>query len=210
MHSHKGDWIANAVSHGIGIILAIIGLVLLIIEASSGMELLAILVYGISLVLLYTFSTLHHSIKMKTDRGFYFLKSLDQFAIYLLIAGTYTPFVLLVIDSASANLLLIGLWVIAIIGGTLKVIWPRNVQFIHVSLYVLMGWSIVLILPALGPNIPDAVLSLILYGGLFYTGGIAFFIISHAKKNWHYTHLVWHLCVIAGSLLHFMAVYQIL
>ena len=210
MHDHLGDRIANAVSHGIGIILGIIGLIALIVRADTAFETLAISIYGVSLILLYLFSTLHHGIKMPTERGFHVLKSLDQFAIYLLIAGTYTPFVLLVINTPMANALLIGLWVIAIVGGVLKLVFPTTLKALHIVMYVLMGWSIVLVLPDLTPNIPDMIMMLILYGGIAYTGGISFYIISHVKKNWHYTHLLWHLSVIAGSLLHFIAVYQIL
>lgn len=210
MHDHLGDRIANAVSHGVGIILGIIGLTLLIVRADTAAETLAISIYGVSLILLYLFSTLHHGIKMPTDRGFHVLKSLDQFAIYLLIAGTYTPFVLLMINTPLANTLLVGLWIIAVVGGVLKLIFPTSFRALHIIMYVLMGWSIVLILPELTPNIPDMVMMLILYGGIAYTGGISFFILSHVKKNWHYTHLLWHLSVIAGSVLHFIAVYQIL
>ena len=210
MHDHLGDRIANAVSHGIGIILGIVGLTLLVIRADTVFETVVISIYGVSLIMLYLFSTLHHGIKMSTERGFNVLKSLDQFAIYLLIAGTYTPFVLLVINSPLANALLIGLWVIAITGGILKLLFPTTLKSLHIIMYVLMGWSIVLILPELTPNIPDMVMSLILYGGIAYTGGISFYILSHVKKDWHYTHLLWHLSVIAGSVLHFIAVYQIL
>ncbi len=210
MHDHLGDRIANAVSHGIGIILGIIGLIALIVRADTAFETLAISIYGVSLILLYLFSTLHHGIKMPTERGFHVLKSLDQFAIYLLIAGTYTPFVLLVINTPMANALLIGLWVIAIVGGGLKLVFPTTLKVLHIVMYVLMGWSIVLVLPDLTPTIPDMIMMLILYGGIAYTGGIGFYILSYVKKNWHYTHLLWHLSVIAGSLLHFIAVYQIL
>lgn len=210
MHDHLGDRIANAVSHGIGIILSIIGLTLLIVRADTAFETMVISVYGVSLILLYLFSTLHHGIKMRTERGFHVLKSLDQFAIYLLIAGTYTPFVLLVINTPMANALLIGLWTIAVIGGILKLIFPTTLKVLHIIMYVLMGWSIVLILPELTTGMLDGVMNLILYGGIAYTGGISFYIISHVKKHWHYTHLLWHLAVIAGSILHFIAVYQIL
>mgnify|MGYP000164292284 CR=1 FL=1 len=210
MHDHLGDRIANSVSHGIGILLSIIGLTLLMTRADAAIEYAAITIYGISLIVLYLFSTLHHSIKMPTEKGYNLLQSLDQFAIYLLIAGTYTPFVWLVIDTPLANGLLIGLWVIALIGGTLKVLFPTTYKPVHIILYVLMGWSILLIAPDLGVAVPRMALSLILYGGIAYTGGILFYIISHVKKTWHYTHLIWHLCVIAGSTLHFLAVYQIL
>lgn len=210
MHNHLGDRIANASSHGMGIVLGIVGFILLVSRADTPYETFVVSIYGISLILLYLFSTLHHGIKMQTERGFHVLKSLDQFAIYVLIAGTYTPFVLLLINTPIANRLLIGLWIVALTGGVLKLLYPKKFIALHVIIYVLMGWSIVLILPELTSNIPDRAMAFILYGGIAYTGGISFFVISHLKQNWHYTHLLWHLCVIAGSLFHFIAVYQIL
>lgn len=210
MKDHFGDILANSISHGIGFLLAIAGLVLLVLRASTGLELVAVIIYSLSLVLLYLFSTLHHSVPTKTDKGFEFFKSLDYIAIYFLIAGTYTPFVLINLSQSFGYILLIGLWVVALIGSFVKLLWPKKGKIFHVVMYVSMGWSIVLIWPSIGPNITNEVLQLIFLGGLAYTSGITFFAISHLKKNWHYTHLVWHLFVIMGSLFHFVAVYQIL
>lgn len=210
MKDHFGDILANSISHGVGFILAIIGLVLLIIRASTGIELAAVLIYSLSLVFLYFFSTLHHSVPTKTEKSYEFFKSLDQVAIYFLIAGTYTPFVLLNISESFGYGLLIGIWIVALVGSFVKLVWPLKGKIFHVVMYVVMGWSIVLIWPSIGPKITPEVLQLIFFGGLFYTTGITFYVISHLKKNWHYTHLVWHLFVIMGSLFHYFAVYQIL
>lgn len=210
MKDHLGDILANSISHGIGFLLAIAGLVLLIIRASTGLELTAVIIYSLSLVFLYFFSTLHHSVPTKTDKGYEFFKSLDQVAIYFLIAGTYTPFVLINISAWYGYILLSFLWVIAFIGSFVKLVWPKKGKVFHIVMYVAMGWSIVIIWPTIGPKITEDVLRMIFFGGLAYTSGITFYVISHVKKNWHYTHLIWHLFVIMGSLFHFVAVYQIL
>jgi len=113
MKEHFGDILANSISHGIGFLLAIAGLVLLVLRASIGLELIAVLIYSFSLILLYFFSTLHHSVPTKTEKSYEFFKSLDQVAIYLaiyfLIAGTYTPFVIINLSESFGYGLLVGL-----------------------------------------------------------------------------------------------------
>ena len=209
MHNHLGDRLSNAISHGLGLILSIIGVIALLTQATTKSELIARSVYGISLISLYLFSTIHHAIKMKDKRGFYLLQSLDQIAIYLLIAGTYTPFILLGTQSSSSWFLLRALWSIAIFGSVLKIAWPRKAAFIHVVFYVLMGWSMLLLWPEFNATLSKTIIQLILLGGVFYTGGIPFYLLSHLKTEWHYTHLIWHLFVVAGSVVHFLAIYQL-
>jgi len=210
MQKHLGDWLANSISHGVGFGLAIVGTVLLILRATSPVEYIAVSVYGLSLMLLYLFSTLHHALPTKKESTYHFFKSLDMVAIYFLIAGTYTPFMLVLLDAASANILIIGLWSVAIIGGLLKLLVPKKLIPLHVILYVVMGWSIVIIWPSIQSSIDSNVLLLIFLGGLSYTLGIFFYVLSYLKKHWHYIHLVWHLMVLLASILHFFAVYQIL
>jgi hemolysin III len=210
MQKHLGDWIANSVSHGVGFGLAIAGTILLIIRANTWLEISAVLIYGVSLILLYLFSTLHHALPTKKESTYHFFKSLDMIAIYFLIAGTYTPFLWLVADLEITNTLLIGLWGIALFGTALKLLVPRKMIYVHVILYVLMGWSIVLIWPSVSPLIPTSVLWLVFLGGLSYTLGIIFYVLSYVKKNWHYVHLVWHLMVLLASVLHYFAVYQLI
>lgn len=210
MQKHLGDWLANSISHGVGFGLAIAGTILLLVRSTTWAEAGAVLIYGLSLVLLYLFSTLHHALPTKKESTYYFFKSLDMVAIYFLIAGTYTPFMWLVSDLPITNILLIGLWSVALFGGTLKLLFPRKFAFIHVILYVLMGWSIVFIWPSVSPFMPSVVLWLVFLGGLSYTLGIIFYVISNVKKNWHYVHLVWHLMVLLASVLHYFAIYQLI
>jgi hemolysin III len=206
MHAHLGDRLANAISHGIGVLLSISGVIYLLIRATTRIETIAFLIYGTSLICLYLFSTIHHAIKMPTKKGFYVLKSLDQIAIYLLIVGTYTPFVLLGINYPAGMTLFIVLWSIAVVGIVCKIVWPRKWNVVHIVLYLLMGWSMIFFWSELGANISSRIITYIIIGGILYSGGLPFFILSHAKQDWHYTHLFWHLFVLGGSVMHFIAV----
>lgn len=210
MQKHLGDWLANSISHGVGFGLAIAGTVLLIIRATTWIETGAVLIYGLSLILLYLFSTLHHALPTKKEKTYHFFKSLDMVAIYFLIAGTYTPFMWLVAEIPNTNLLLIGLWSVALLGGALKLAFPKKLIPLHVTLYVLMGWSIIFIWPSISPFIESQVLWLVFLGGLSYTLGILFYVLSYVKKNWHYVHLVWHLMVLLASVLHYFAIFQLI
>ena len=210
MQKHLGDWLANSISHGVGFGLAIAGTILLVVRATTWIETGAVLIYGLSLILLYLFSTLHHALPTKTEKTYHFFKSLDMVAIYFLIAGTYTPFMWLVADLARTNVLLIGLWSVALSGAALKLAFPKKFIPVHVILYVLMGWSIVLIWPSISPFMEVSVLWLVFLGGLSYTFGILFYVLSYVKKNWHYVHLVWHLMVLLASVLHYFAIYQLI
>ncbi|MCF7931714.1 MAG: hemolysin III family protein [Acholeplasmataceae bacterium] len=209
MHDHLGDRLSNAISHGTGLILSIIGLVLLFFKANTQTEWLALTVYGFSLLFLYGSSTLHHAVKMKDAKGFFLLQSFDQAAIYVLIAGSYTPFILLGLDRLSGYGLLIGLWIVAVLGTVLKFLHPRRYIVIHVIAYILMGWSLALVWQGFKETLSEDVIRLIIIGGAFYMGGIPFYILSQQKPNWHYVHLVWHVFVLLGSIMHFFAVYQL-
>lgn len=206
MHDHLGDRLANSISHGIGVIISIIGSIFLLFQTSGVKDTFAVTLYGVSLICLYLFSTIHHSIKMPTKEGFYKLQSLDQIGIYFLIVGTYTPFIIIGIESSSAIVLFITLWIITIIGIIFKIIWPSKGMVFHVISYVVMGWSIVVLWSDLTSYVDLQVIRLIVIGGILYTGGIPFYIISQIKKNWHYTHLIWHLFVLSGSIVHFYGV----
>jgi hemolysin III len=210
MHSHLGDRLANSISHGIGVLLSVAGLAYLLVQSDTELEFFAVTIYGISLIALYVFSTIHHAIKMPTEKGFYILQSLDQVAIYILIVGTYTPFILLRINSTLSVVLLITLWVIAGVGIVLKLYRPKKWIVIHVILYLIMGWSILILWFEIDVDTLQQIIPYIVLGGALYSGGIPFYILSHAKKNWHYTHLVWHLFVLGGSIIHFVAVSKIL
>lgn len=210
MHSHLGDRLANSISHGIGIVLSIIGLVFMLIQSDTQIEMLSVTIYGGSLITLYLFSTIHHSVKMPTEKGFYRLQSLDQIAIYILIVGTYTPFILLRINTTLSSILLIALWVIALIGIVLKLFWPNRWLVVHIILYLVMGWSILILWFQIDTETLEQIIPYIVLGGILYSGGIPFYILSHVKPKIHYTHLIWHLFVLGGSITHFVGVWNIL
>ena len=194
-----GELIANAVSHGVGVLLAISGLVILLVNANSGLEVLSSLVFGISMILLYTSSTLFHSFPEKMKRVFAVFQRLDHSSIFLLISGTYTPFLILVVNNTRGYVLLGILWVITIIGIVFKSIWIDKFKIIHLIIYLLMGWSVVFVFRDFMANIVH--FDFVLIGGLSYTIGVAFYI-----ARFKYAHFIWHIFVLLGSFMHFLAI----
>lgn len=196
-----GELIANAVSHGIGAMLAIAALVLLLVKSDTTVEVLSSLAYGISMVVLYFSSTLLHSFpdRMKTVKSIF--RRFDHSSIFILIAGTYTPFLVLLVGTTESYILLIGLWILTLIGIILKSIWVEKYVGVSLIIYLLMGWSFVIlsgdILDGLGNQI-----TLLAIGGILYTVGVAFYV-----SKFKYSHLVWHLFVLGGSVFHFICVY---
>lgn len=195
-----GELIANAVSHGVGALLAIAGLVVLLVISDTTVEIIASLAYGISLIILYFSSTLLHSFPEKMKRVFTVFQRLDHASIFLLIAGTYTPFLLVLVGSTEAYILLGALWLLAILGVVMKSIWISKFQYVHLVIYLLMGWSIMLIYNQVVDSIGNVLLWVII-GGLCYTVGVAFYI-----AKFKYQHFVWHLFVLAGSVFHFISI----
>ncbi len=199
-----GELIANSVSHGVGALLAIAGTIVLIVRANSTREVLAVIVFGFSLVMLYMSSTLFHAFPAKMKRVFAVFQRLDHSAIYLLIAGTYTPFIILSVSTNKAFILLGLLWVIAIVGIVFKSIWIKKFKYVHLINYLLMGWSIILVYQDLLANLDD-LFQFVLIGGIFYTIGIGFYV-----SRFKYQHFIWHLFVLFGSIFHYISVYLIL
>lgn len=195
-----GELIANAVSHGVGALLAIAGLVVLIVVADTQVELIASIIYGLSLFTLYMCSTLLHSFPEKMTRVFAVFQRLDHSSIYLLIAGTYTPFLIVLVRNTEAYILFGVLWGLAILGVVLKSIWIKKFQMIHLAIYLLMGWSIMLIYDTAIPLLGDTVIWVVA-GGLCYTIGVGFYV-----AKFKYQHFIWHLFVLAGSVCHFISV----
>lgn len=195
--------IAHAVSHGIGVILSIVALIVLVavsFRQGDTARIVASAVFGTTLILLYVASTLYHSIPIPRIKPI--LRMLDHTAIYLLIAGTYTPLTLVTLRGPWGWGLLAGIWFLAI-GGIVHAWspWRRHRAFAHV-LYVLMGWLIVIAAVPLSRAMQVGGLMLLVLGGLVYTSGLAFY----AWRRLPYNHLVWHLFVLTGSVLHFFAV----
>ncbi len=192
--------IANAVTHGLGAVLAVTGLVILVaVTASSPRGLVASVVYGASLVLLYTASTLYHALSgTRAQRA---LRKLDHSAIYALIAGTYTPFALVGLDSRAGWLLFAGIWSLAVLGIGLTLVALERSRPLGLALYLVMGWLVVTVANDLLRQLETSTLLLLLAGGLVYTGGLAFYAIKRP-----YLHAIWHTCVLTASTLHFFAV----
>lgn len=197
--------IANSILHGIGALLSIIGLIALILKSQNNpnLNIIGVIVYGTSLFLLYITSTLYHSLKQnKAKRVF---ERLDHCAIYLLIAGTYTAIILSTLNSIPSIILLILIWILAILGIVLKSIFGDKKEKISTITYLIMGWFIIFVFNELILKIPKESLILLVLGGLAYSLGTVFFSI----KNIKYSHAVWHVLVLAGSIFHFFGVYYL-
>lgn len=199
-----GEEIANSISHGIGALLAIAGMVLLLVRATfhgTAISIVSATLYGASMILLYTISCLYHALTL--PRGKKVFQILDHCSIFLLILGTYIPIALVGIGGAFGWVVFGVISACAVIGVTLNAIDLHRWKKLSLVLYVVMGWlALFTIRPILRAVSPGGVL-LLLLGGVFYTLGVLFY----KKKEWHYMHFVWHLFVIAGSVLHFFMIY---
>ncbi|MCF6224833.1 MAG: hemolysin III family protein [Xanthomonadales bacterium] len=197
--------IANAVTHGIGAVLGITALVLLVIMAltqQDSMRLAAAITYGSSLILLYVASTLYHSVPGQRAKRFF--QKLDHAAIYVLIAGTYTPVLLISMKGAWGYTLMGIVWSIAVFGVCFKFFFHDRFEKLSLFSYIAMGWIVVFAASELIIKVPTAGLLFLLAGGLAYTLGTIFY----ANDRIPYNHAIWHLFVLAGSVLHFVAIYN--
>ena len=193
----------NAYSHGLGAVLAFIAAIFLIVKG-YGLPLgqwISLWVYGLSLVLLLSSSMLYHF--AQDERKRYWYKKLDHTAIYYLIAGTYTPFLSIGIPTAKAHYLLIALWIIALIGTLFKLVFIHRFQKVSLAGYLVMGWLAVLVMDDMQRYLSKDAIQLLIAGGLAYTVGTLFY----ALKNVRYTHAIWHVFVLLGAGLHFLAIY---
>ena len=193
----------NAYSHGLGAVLALIAAIFLIVKG-YGLALgqwISLWVYGLSLVLLLSSSMLYHF--AQDERKRYWYKKLDHTAIYYLIAGTYTPFLSIGIPTAKAHYLLIALWIIALIGTLFKLVFIHRFQKVSLAAYLVMGWLAVLVMDDMQRYLSRDAIQLLIAGGLAYTVGTLFY----ALKNVRYSHAIWHVFVLLGAGLHFLAIY---
>ena len=201
-HSFREE-IANSISHGLGLLLALVALPVLVlaaIEIGNVRFLVGVSVFGGTMVLLYLASTLYHSMTHEAAKQLF--RVFDHTAIFLLIAGTYTPFSLGVLRGPWGWSMLAMVWTLAIIGIILKIRKRTRHSRISIVLYVIMGWLAVIAIKPMIMLIPVPGILLIFAGGLAYTGGLAFF----AAQRIRYNHFIWHLFVIAGTTCHFFAV----
>jgi len=198
-----GEEIANSLSHGLGLALAIIATPILIIAASrsgTAWNIVGVAVFAASMITLYFASTLYHA--LRHERAKRFFRMLDHGAIFLLIAGTYTPFTLGILRGPWGWTLFGLIWGLAIVGLTMKAIFGARYNWLSVVLYLTMGWLVVIAAPEVFHRVPLSGLAWIIAGGIAYTGGVGFY----AAHRVRYAHFAWHLFVIAGTVCHFFAV----
>jgi len=194
----------NSISHLIGSAAALAGTaVLIVVAARQGdpWKVVSFSIYGVSLTLLYVFSTLYHSL---TGRGKTVFRTLDHLAIYLLIAGTYTPFTLVTLRGAWGWSIFGVVWGLAVFGIVLDTLGTRGPRIVPVVIYLVMGWLIVMALKPLMARLPLSGGVWLLVGGLFYTLGVIFYALDKRVRHFHG---IWHLFVIAGSLCHYVTIY---
>ena len=193
----------NAITHGIAALLGIAALVLLIVYNShkTDWSLFSVIVYGISIIVLFLASTLYHSIQ--GERKKHYFRIIDHISIYLLIAGTYTPVLLIALEQTLGWTLFWIVWGIAAIGVVLKLFFTGRFEVFSVILYLVMGWLIIFDFSNLSSQIGDHGILFFFAGGLFYTVGIVFYAIDKIPYN----HVIWHLFVLAGAIGHFFMVF---
>lgn len=198
-----GEELANSLTHGVGLALSVAGLVVLVVLAAmrgTAWHIVGCSVYGATLVLLYGASTLYHSVR--SPRVKRVCKVIDHSAIYLLIAGTYTPFTLVNLRGPWGWTLFGIVWGLALAGILFKVWFVDHFIVASTTVYLLMGWLAVIAVKPLFALVPAGGIALIFAGGLAYTIGVGFF----AWRRLPYHHAVWHVFVLAGSIFHYVAV----
>ncbi|MGW9685840.1 PAQR family membrane homeostasis protein TrhA [Flagellimonas sp. 2504JD1-5] len=193
----------NAYSHALGIILSIIGFLVVFQKDLTGVPFLygSIVVYSLSLILLFTASTIYHAVKNPKLKKK--LRVLDHISIYYLIAGTYTPVCLTILSASKGWLLFYSVWGIALLGTLLKLFFTGKYEVFSLVLYGIMGWLVVIDYPFLSENITSKGMFFLALGGAFYTIGIVFY----AIKKIPYNHLIWHFFVLGGAASHWLLIY---
>ena len=202
-HYSMGEEIFSAVSHGIGAGLALVGygyMLALTVHYGTLRATAAVSIYCLTLFAMFICSTCYHALPYPTAK--HVLRILDHCAIYLLIAGTYTPFTMLILSPVFGWTIFAIIWLAAIVGIVLNAVDLARYARVSVACYVAMGWAIVFCLKPLLASLPVGGVALLALGGLFYTGGVFFYV----NKRRRYFHPVWHLFVLAGAIAHFYAV----
>ncbi|MGV3466787.1 MAG: PAQR family membrane homeostasis protein TrhA [Heyndrickxia sp.] len=199
----RGEEIANSITHGIGAILSVAGLVLLIYFSSlygNAWHVISFTVFGCTMLFLYMSSTLVHSWRQGKAKDVF--EILDHSAIYFFIAGTYTPYLLIIVRGWEGWTMLGVIWSLAILGTVFKCFFVKKYLFTSTILYVFMGWLIVLIWKPVVMNLNPTGLHLLVAGGIIYTIGAIFYV----WRGFKYHHAIWHIFVIAGSACHFFGI----
>ncbi len=202
-----GEEIANSITHAVAMGMAIAALVVLIVAAVSEgntWHVVSFSIFGSTLILLYLASTLYHAIPL--PRAKRILKTLDHSAIFLLIAGTYTPFMLVSLRETVGWTIFGVIWGLAVVGVVLKCCCVYRFKRLSLTIYLGMGWLCVLVMRDMAATLSTSSLTLLALGGMAYTLGVIFYV----WKRLPYSHAIWHLFVVAGSTLHFFSVLQTL
>jgi hemolysin III len=193
----------NSITHLIGAAAALAGLVILVVAASlqgDPWKIVSFSIYGATLLLLYVSSALYHSLRGKAKDVF---RKLDHHAIYLLIAGTYTPFTLVTLRGAWGWSLFGVIWGLAVLGIVVDSLPQKGLRILPVVIYLLMGWLVLMALKPLLQALPSMGFVWLLVGGLFYTGGVVFYALDERVRHFHG---IWHLFVLMGSISHYITV----
>lgn len=196
--------LANGLSHGFGVIAGLVGLVLMVTNARENLsttQLAGVIIYGISIIALFLSSTLYHTSRTPVWRKRF--KMADHCTIYTLIAGTYTPLMLIALQDDSALIILTIIWSIALGGIIFKTLFIGRFKALSLFLYLLMGWLCVTVMKDLIANMTDLTFNLLIIGGIFYSLGVIFY----ANKKIPYNHAIWHMFVLGGAFSHFFCVY---
>ncbi|CAM3135516.1 PAQR family membrane homeostasis protein TrhA [Vibrio mytili] len=203
-YSQTEEW-ANAITHGIGMVMGIVGLVLLLVKAldhqADTLTLTSMAIYGSSIIVLFLASTLYHAIPHPNVKRW--MKTFDHCAIYLLIAGSYTPFLLVSLRTPLAIGLMIVIWTIALIGIIMKVAFISRFKKLSLGSYLVMGWLSLIVIYQLAIHLHITGLTLLAVGGLVYSIGVIFYVAKRIPFN----HAIWHGFVLAGCVCHFFAIY---
>ena len=199
----RGEEVANSVSHGIGFAASLAAIPILVVSAARTGDAGTIVggaIFGVAMAVLYLASTLYHAVR--PGRAKQLLRKFDHSAIFLLIAGTYTPFTLGVLGGAWGWSLFGVVWGIAVVGIGMKMVAGPKYPKLSSAMYVAMGWLVVIAIRPLWLNLPGWGIILLVLGGVAYTGGVVFYLAPKLR----YAHFIWHLFVLAGTTFHFFAV----
>lgn len=203
-HYSLAEEIANSISHGAGVVFGVIALFLLLISAvemNDAVRIVSASIYGASIILLFLASTLYHAVQHHPTKSV--LKLVDHCAIYLLIAGTYTPFLLLTLGGGFGAILMVIIWTIAVAGILFKLLSNQRFHGLSVVTYLAMGWFALVGAYQLATNLHWAGIGLLVAGGVVYSVGVIFYQVERIPFN----HAIWHLFVLGGCVCHFLTVY---
>lgn len=203
-----GEEIFNAVTHGVGALLAVAGTVLMIVKAAfhskdglTATTITSFSIFGFSMIVLYTMSTLYHALTPVRVKKIF--RIFDHTSIFFLIAGTYTPYCLVALRGVMGWVIFGIIWAMAILGITMYSIFGNKIRVVSVIVYIVMGWLVIFQILPLYRALPARSFACFLAGGTAFTGGVPFY----ALKKYKWTHCVWHLFCLFGSILHFFSVY---